>query len=120
MREIPEDLFPVNKKGINLTWDKKTYIYAHMFNSTQFISTYYATDGEVDQWVTFVKEMQKNITKDGLAVAKDKIADLAKEDFGFKMPTKSAQEPVGFEDVVTIISDKHWYYTHKQQARHQI
>eukprot|EP00957_Ditylum_brightwellii_P117879 8991900-Ditylum_brightwellii.AAC.1 len=95
IREIPEDLFPVNKKGINLAWGKKAYIYTHLFNSTQFASTSYATDDEVDQWVTFAKEMWKNITKDGLAVAKDKIVDVAKKDFGFKMPLCQHKNQLG-------------------------
>eukprot|EP00957_Ditylum_brightwellii_P049937 3785536-Ditylum_brightwellii.AAC.1 len=60
MREIPVDLFHVDKKALNLAWAK-------------FASTLCATDAEVDQWVTFDKAMRKTITTDRLAVSKDKM-----------------------------------------------
>jgi hypothetical protein len=56
----------------------------------------------------------------GLELATEKLLQIAVEDYCWKMPSTNTQDPVNFEDIVVIISNKEWYNSNISFARKQL
>eukprot|EP00957_Ditylum_brightwellii_P111205 8480371-Ditylum_brightwellii.AAC.1 len=91
VRIIPTDLLPCDQNKYNTKRARKTYKYAHLFNSMRFKSVAYNNNNGVGEWLVYAIVLRHQIQNKGLEMATNKLLDIAAEDYNWKMPTTSTQ-----------------------------
>ena len=119
VRYVPMDLIPVNTVKINLVWAKKTYKYSNYFDINTFPNECYNNEHELLQWIKYAKLMQEELREIGKKAAIKEVIRVFDQDCGFFMPN-TQQTAKSFNDIISIIEDKNWYYTRINRNRHAI
>ena len=119
LRCVPMDLIPVNTNKMNIVWATQTYKYANCFDINKFPNQYYNHDDELINWISYAKEIQEELREIGKIAAQNEITRLFNEDFSYLMP-EMTNVPKTFDDVMSLIETKDWYYSRLDRNRHAI
>jgi hypothetical protein len=108
MRRVPHDLLPVKVAKYTISWGRKTFKYAHLFDSN-LQSTAYKDDQEVGRWVQTALKMNEELKIIGYNSGVEEIISIASNEYNLKMPSCNTSSPTSFDDIITIVSNKVWY-----------
>ena len=119
---VPDNLFPLNEKEINIEWAKQTYNKSHLF-SDHITGTAWRTETDLLEWMSIAKSLVKDIKWNGVKAGRDRIVYLAVHKYNLKLPQDSMDfsidvlSPVNVNDVVEIVTNPKWYNERKQEKQ---
>ena len=113
---VPKDLIPVDTKLLDSNWAEQTYKYAHCF-SKDITTTIVHDPADLQKWIDIATNVQLELRAIGLQKAHAKAIEVFK-DYGVKLPGTN-QNPVNFDDIISIITNPDWYST-RQLAKQGI
>ena len=116
LRCVPMDLIPVNTNKMNIVWATQTYKYANCFDINKFPNQYYNHDDELINWISYAKEIQEELREIGKIAAQNEITRL----FNSYLMPEMKNVPKTFDDVMSLIETKDWYYSRLDRNRHAI
>ena len=106
-RAVPRDL--LDGKIITKEHALRTFQYAHLFDDTQFPNAASRGDGDIDQWLEYMCELQEELFNLGLSHAEKHIVELCKTHQVYVDNEETKTLPNNLSDISLAISRKDWY-----------
>ena len=99
-------MIPVDSKHLDETWARRTFKYAYCF-SDEITTTIVNDSDDLQKWINIATNLQLELREIGLQKAHNKAVEVFR-DYSVCLPGTNEQ-PVNFDDLITIISNATWY-----------
>ena len=106
-RSVPRDL--LDGKRITKEHALRTFQYAHLFDESQFPNTVSRDDGDIDQWLEYMRDLQEELFTLGLTHAEKHIVELCKTHQVYVDNEESKTLPNSLGDIALAIGRSDWY-----------
>ena len=106
-RVVPRDL--LDGKRITKENALRTFQYEHLFDKSQFPNAASRGDGDIDQWLEYMCQLQEERFNLGLSHAEKHIVELCKTHQVYVDNKETKTLPNNLSDIALAITRKYWY-----------
>ena len=106
-RSVPRDL--LDGKRITKEHALRTFQYAHLFDDSQFPNAASRGEGDIDQWLEYMCQLQEELFNLGLSHAEKHIVELCKTHQVYVDNEETKTLPNNLSDIALAISRRDWY-----------